>query len=235
MTTHPVASTTVLELPVRRLPLVYHVGRMDPAAKSKFSHEGASLSVSLDPDAWREIARGQVTGQTYQIQTGTSEPLTFIDAHALNHVQRAAIEAWALETGRAERSTVYRVETTDEDGEPQFMSFLDRHSAEIEVQGLDPLNEDGYPILTEHAIVLPTAAVFAKHGHPRVEPGFAADFLLLEFAEEAGSYTGVWWDDDHDPARLSCPRGGILPNQLAQLMVLLGEPEETFSELEPSP
>jgi hypothetical protein len=45
---------------------LYHVGSLNVENKRDHSYEGAGLSVSTHPDAWRKIARGHVTGDTYQ-------------------------------------------------------------------------------------------------------------------------------------------------------------------------
>lgn len=48
-------------LPVKTLKGLYHVGTLD-ASKKRDGYEGAGLSVSTHPDAWKRIAKGHVTG-----------------------------------------------------------------------------------------------------------------------------------------------------------------------------
>ena len=43
-------------LPTKRLKKVYHVGDIDLNKKSKNSLEGSGLSISLHPEAWKQIS-----------------------------------------------------------------------------------------------------------------------------------------------------------------------------------
>lgn len=55
-------------------------------------------------------------------------------------------------------------------------------------------------------------------------PASADDGLLILWARKQllpsrPDLVGIWWDEKHDPLALSCPRGGILPERLAEFEI----------------
>ena len=63
----------MVDVPVLRLPLVYHVGSLDPSRRGELhrtSQEGPCLSVSLCPGSWAEIARLGGSVQEHPSQPG---------------------------------------------------------------------------------------------------------------------------------------------------------------------
>ena len=74
-------------LPVKTLKGLFHVGTLD-ASKKRDGFEGAGLSVSTHPDAWKRIAKGHVTGDTY---SATKEGNRILDAHSLTKEHNAEI------------------------------------------------------------------------------------------------------------------------------------------------
>ena len=49
----------------------------------------------------------------------------------------------------------------------------------------------------------------------RCEPIMVADMLAMAYAEDVLRLDGVWWEDRHDPAALSAPRGAIFAARVA--------------------
>lgn len=193
-------------LPSRSFKTLWHVGTLDPTQKGQGSYEGAGLSVSLHPDAWRRIARGQVGGETWQL---TKADNRFLDAHRLSEPQRAMIEDWAVAQGHAERSTVYRVRHFDDELDSEVYSdFPSRERAEAEAEAY----EDDAQVEEIPGQLTATAKLRAATRNPNAVTN-VFDLILSLYAEEHG-YDGVWWNDRLDPSRYSAPRGVIVPSKL---------------------
>jgi hypothetical protein len=124
----PLPVSPLPPLPVRTFRRVYHIGSMDIAQKRPDSHEGRGLSISVDPDEWRLIGRGVVSGDLW---AGTRLGNRFLDFRGMNQAHRQMIADWAVENGYAIKGTVWRVSWyDDEDGDISFIDYTDRGQAE---------------------------------------------------------------------------------------------------------
>ena len=213
------------------LPEVFHAGTLRPADRtSRASLEAFMLSVSLDPEDWASIAR--CGGETHALHR---EDARYVDAMAMGGADMAEVMDWAVAAGHAQPAVIWRVWSWDDEGDTwRYLEFADREAAEHEIGPDRELDEDA-----------PTdsgARLEARRGHILTPSGMAAlerwhaptnaqDGALILWAREVAAgaddrIVGVWWNEDHDPEALSCPRGGIFPEKLAGFRIRsLAEPE----------
>jgi hypothetical protein len=203
--------SAVATLPVTRLDAVWHVGTLDPADKAAMyaaSYEGAGLSVSDCPAAWERIARlGGRPWWRLERPGGT-----FLDAHALDQAQRAAILDWGRQRGYVADRTVFEVVWHDDELERDVALWCDDAddaADEAEAAGADP---DDVETITVPAA---TTALRAAASQPASDqPEHALDLLLPVWAEHTTDLDGVWWHDLHDPATYTAPRGVIIASRV---------------------
>lgn len=228
--------------PVIEFPTVFHLGTMQPSDKGK-SHnanslEGAGLSVSIHPRAWRQIAR--LGGQPcWGLRAGQGTAIRFVDAHALTSEHLEQMYQWASKVGLV-HSTELAVLTwvaNDECGESPRQTMFDlncngaagrqaqwdRAQEELEEclagdEGASLQVKPGYGA---------TDLLAAKSGHrAKVPPLLVQDLVLAVYSDEVLSSElgvhGVWWADELDVGALSAPRGvihpGVLPSPNVQVI-----------------
>lgn len=213
----------MVDVPVLRLPLVYHVGSLDPSRRGELhrtSQEGLCLSVSLCPGSWAEIARlggsdlfalERAEGVFLDVLTALGDP-----------AMRDVIVRWS----EAEGLIVYREQWkawTFDDELDEWSHFLadSREAAEAEVDDFAS-GPDGGPAVELHMGYAATEELGRRLGSGPVDVAFALDFAAMLWARDAApahvghSFDGVWFDEEHAPEELSAPRGGIFPEAVAR-------------------
>lgn len=201
------ADSKPIRLPRVKLPKVYHVGSMDQTQKSGVSYEGNGLSVSLHPDEWREIARGQVSGDTWVLTKPTGN---FINAHKITGAGKRFVIAWGTEMGYLDLAVMYRVEWYDDEMEDTMSTlFPSYEEAAEEADYVDGTvtQVPGSPVATPK---LDQVIGF------KVDPMLAYDMVLTQYVESMTDADGIWWADQFDPSRLSAPRGVIFADRVNQ-------------------
>jgi len=193
-------------LPVKTLKGLYHVGTLD-ASKKRDGFEGAGLSVSTHPDAWKQIARGHVTGDTY---SATKEGNKFLDAHGLSDAHNEQIKQWALENDYlAQQETVTVCYYDDEMEDDLCSTFNSMADAEAEYdEELEHMD-----VSVDKGGIVPTDKLKKETRQNRIESTGVLEFVLPIFAEQQG-LDGVWWQDKLDVNRYSAPRGVIVPSKI---------------------
>lgn len=206
---------TTLPFPLRSICALRHVGTLNPADKSRGSHEGAGLSVSLHPDAWRVIARGQVRGDDWTLFKSDG---LFLDYHELSEVHIEQIAHWGVTNGYVERGTLYQATWFDDELDSELMSLhLTREQAGDECSDPDSIQE-----LPDRLV--PTAKLKARvNGDAPLV--LVPDLLATVFAEEVLSVDGVWWEDRLDVYAYSAPRGVISATKLPSWQISLARDE----------
>lgn len=193
------------KIPTKSFKQLYHVGSLDASKKREGSYEGAGLSVSTHPDAWRRIAKGFVTGDTYVLQKSGN---TFLNANNLNKSAKNTIQQWAVKSGLLEPSIVYRVSYYDDELESEVYSDYDSYEqAKLEA-------DDESDIKKIVGSYKPTDKLKTLTKNPRMTPTSVLDYVLPLYAEELG-YDGVWWQDTLDIGKFSAPRGVIVPSKIS--------------------
>lgn len=195
-----------MDLPVLEIERVAHVGAMDLTLKTQGSYEGAGLSVSLHPSSWASIARLGEDG--YILERPGAR---FIDRLALTKLQIADIVQWGRDEGLVSDGETWKVSYYDaEDEARRSFTVGSREAAEAEAEILERPRITG-PMRTPMAT--PELLSRSMHGRTDASPDLVFDLTLVALAESLG-YDGVWWRERHDPARLSAPRGVIVPGMV---------------------
>ena len=193
-------------LPVKTLKGLYHVGTLD-ASKKRDGFEGAGISVSTHPNAWKQIARGHVTGDTH---SATKEGNKFLDAHSLSDSHNEQIKQWALKNDYlAQQETVTVCYYDDEMEDDLCSTFNSMADAEAEYdEELEYMD-----VTVEKGGIVPTDKLKKETRQNRIESTGVLEFVLPIFAEQQG-LDGVWWQDKLDVQRYSAPRGVIVPSKI---------------------
>jgi len=193
-------------LPVKTLKGLYHVGTLD-ASKKRDGFEGAGISVSTHPNAWKQIARGHVTGDTH---SATKEGNKFLDAHSLSDAHNEQIKQWALKNDYlAQQETVTVCYYDDEMEDDLCSTFNSMADAEAEYdEELEYMD-----VTVEKGGIVPTDKLKKETRQNRIESTGVLEFVLPIFAEQQG-LDGVWWQDKLDVQRYSAPRGVIVPSKI---------------------
>lgn len=173
------------------------------------SYEGGAqgLSVSVHPDDWVRIAR--LGGSpTHWLERGDGRDWKLLDAHAIDQDDRAEIGQWALDNGLAETKDRFEMTYYDDELECEMTtSFTSRWEAGEEADSNEWELRDGTEPQVEHVEQLVATRRLAEiHGSDQYVGRPAFDLILPVVAVQRGD-DGVWWDDRHDPGRLSAPRG----------------------------
>lgn len=192
--------------PVLHADTVYHQGALvsRPGRAGRYSLEGPTISVSVDPAAWRRIAR--LDGNLFEIRLNGNPVL---DMLALNEPEyantRAKIRAFALEEGLATEGVVFRCDGYFED-EPVFSLHETYDDALMEA-------DDDPDAVSEVPQLVGTEALAQACNVAKVDLSLVNDFATIVFAEKVLGLAGVWWSEEFDPVALSAPRGGIFHSE----------------------
>lgn len=212
-------------LPMLMFDVTYHVGHMEGRTRQqgRHSYEGAGLSVSLHPDAWRRIGRAQVDGPTWALQAcrdGVVRPTELIDMHAClqdGNLRHSVIE-WATAEGLLKTQVVFRYDWYDDElGDNFYASFPTLEEALIEADG------DEAAVTTVSGVIA-TPALAEAANQRDITPTLALEHAMLCYLERHSDADGVWWADELDPARLSAPRGATFQSRLDRFIVTNAEP-----------
>lgn len=202
-----------LRLPTRRFRGLLHVGDLrKPPPKRSSSWEGPGLSVSLAPDAWREIAR--VGGCTWVLRRGDRHAGALVDFHALGPRRKAVLVEMAEAQDLGRRATIWQHCVYDDElGDERCSEFATRRAAEAEQADY----EEGE--VRQGEGFRPSAKLQARWKRRfsrRLPTGdLAREQAILAVLEGQKRWDGVWWADRYDPVGLSAPRGLIFENAQA--------------------
>ncbi|MFC5505360.1 hypothetical protein [Bosea massiliensis] len=196
---------TAIQWPLRTIKRAYHVGTLNPSDKRRGSQEGAGLSISQHPEAWRQIARGLVHGDDWVVRSTSGA--TFLDVYKLSDAHKAIIREWALGEGLATSSPIFEVSYYDDELEDDLrFTATNRAEAEAEAEEVD-----GEVTVIDG--LLATEALQALSFGP-CEPIMVMDMVAIAYADLVLELDGAWWSDRLDPIRLSAPRGVIFKRRL---------------------
>lgn len=189
-----------ISMPIRKISKVYHVGNMNIEDKSNFSLEGSGLSVSKNPEEWRQIAR--LGNSDLYLLNNTNG--IFLDAYKLNKNQKNIIINWGVEREYVEPTETYRVLY----GDGSYMEFEDLEKAKYEAG-------DEYKIKRiKIGGLKSTNKLKTETKQSRIDVSQTFDLLLTIFVEKTTNYDGIWWNDRLDVLDYSAPRGVIFNSKL---------------------
>lgn len=202
MSHHPIE---VPSWPSRKLKQAYHVGTMNHADKRRGSQEGAGLSISKHPDAWRQIAPSFVSGDDWVVRP--QKAAHFLDIHKLKQPHRAVIETWGIEKGLTEMAPIFELTYFDDEFEQDFTCLFTN-----EQDAIAESDECGGQVTPVQGLVASDALKAISLND--CEPVLVHDMLTIAYAELALHLTRCWWTDRLDIERLSAPRGVIFQSQI---------------------
>ena len=201
---------------------VFHIGSFDPTLKgqthNRTSLEGNGLSVSVEPEAWRDIAR--LGGEpTWGLRS--PEAALFLDVHRLRRKHWTAVTTWAAEQGLVAPTEVIEVSWFDDEADQRRMMEFDgedpkeRAAAQAEFEYFD----GGDPQQRSFASFKATPAMTARIGF-EVAIALVKDLALTLYIEDvlfdSQAVHGAWWEDELNVFALSAPRGVIHARALAR-------------------
>lgn len=237
-------------IPIRNFNEVYHVGTLDIRDRGLYSLEGNTLSVSIHPDDWIDIAR---LGQT-QLYMSACGIVRMLDAlECLGNINfMDEVYKWGLDNHLIDENTVYDCWFTNEDEHRYFrFSSLEEMNKSIGKDNLIHLETHGFDeahvrSLIESKLeeiendgdageiyvsVSRKAYLFSKEIADKNRCSGITDnvpyALLAMYADvnlkEKHNLHGLWVNNIYDPCRLSCPAGGIFLSAI---------PSMNFTEVE---
>ena len=204
------------QMPIKNLDGLYHVGSLDASKKGSFSYEGAGLSVTTHPDAWRKIAKGQVSGDTYSVSKASN---SFLDTNKLNSSHKEQMKKWAIKNDLLKQQETVTVSWYDDEME-DTLSQTFNSMADAKAEYGDEWDE--YDIDIDKGGIVPTDKLKQATGQSRIEATGVLEYILPLYAETLG-LDGVWWQDQLDTSKLSAPRGVILPSKVKTFKFTVNE------------
>lgn len=194
---------------------VFHIGTLDPNMKFKThnatSLEGNGLSVSVDPDAWRSIARLS----EHPTWSMTCRPAAcFVDIHALTEAHWTNVLGWATDNGLVSPTEAIEVSWYDSEADQRVFTLFDAtkpREAERAQAEYEDLVDSESEMKTSFSWMA-TPEMNERIGF-KVDLGLVKDLALTMYCEDVlfdrEGVHGVWWEDDLNPGAYSAPRGVI--------------------------
>lgn len=208
---------------------LFHIGSLNAADKgtthNRVSQEGNGLSVSLDPDAWMQIAK--LGGNPIWVLRPTANN-SFVDAHSLSESHWAMVMGWAQTQGLANPTEIIEVSWYDSEEDTRHAFHFDAsvpgelERAQSELEDME--EQDGK--LIRFSGWQTTPALNDRIGFS-VSASMVKDMALTLYVEdvlfEAQGTQGVWWEDMLDVGAYSAPRGVIHHRTQASWVPTLAE------------
>lgn len=197
------------------LPAVYHVGNLDEDRTVPYtSQEGGELSVSVHPDVWERIIRGDgiathETLHTYELTNGDAK-FYYVDPTAELEAERA----WCLDAGYIAEVTGYRVTFTDENGDERYLKVKDEETAQSEAASRQTQYTEE-PILTLTTKGADYWSKAFRQAPEHASPVLIEGLLPIWYASHL-NVDGVWWAEQLAPENRSAPRGCIFQDRLGR-------------------
>lgn len=206
--------TAAPAVPTVTFPRLWHVGNLVVEMKRRGSLEGACLSVSRHPAAWREISDGLVNGPCWSIDASR---MPMLDALALDDALKDLIMAWGVEEGLAVPAILWRASHFDDElDDVVTMTFDDRNDAicQLDLDEEDPAYDERIAQDVEEIREHRSTALLnerTRYDGELLGDRNVLDMLLPLWAEANTELHGVWWNERLDPPAYSAPRGGMIP------------------------
>lgn len=176
---------------------------MDVKNRTSHNFEGKGLSISFHPDAWRRIARGQVSGSTYCLtrHDGKFAVMKSEDIEIL--------KLWGLNKGLVTQENSYSYTYWDDDLDRELVDYFDSMNEALDSWECDESDIEKTTIL-KPTIKLKTALAPIKIcEHDPYQYLFG-----LYIKEHHPELDGVWFDHILDVAALSAPAGLIFDDKV---------------------
>lgn len=194
-------------LALQHLDQVWHIGSLNPADRGCHGHsfEGTGLSISVNPDAWEQIAKlGGLLWWELKRPHGA-----FLDYLALTEQQLAELTLWGVREGWLVMRQQWELSWLDSEDNERRMCYFDS----LEKAQYERDEEDDTVSLKEVVRPCPTKAMDDRLGF-KADVGSALDLAATFWVEDMTSLDGVWWAEYLRPSSLSAPRGVIVRRAL---------------------
>lgn len=205
------ANTTangIAGVPVVSFDVCWHLGSLSTPPKKVESLEGACLSASHCPDAWRRIAK--LGGNPlWELRLSGAR---YLDYHKLSDAQHRDLVAQAVAFGLLARKKLWRVWSYDDEFDHDV--FMECDSEEEALDEISAAEEESCRVEPVESVKT-VSRLTTLFGHPKHTGTLAEEYGIMALAELAG-LDGVWWNDTFDPSGYSAPRIGIFRKALAQ-------------------
>jgi hypothetical protein len=204
-------------VPTVTFPRLWHVGSLVADMKRRGSLEGACLSVSRHPAAWREISDGMVGGPCWSMD---ASHMPMLDALALDDALKEAIMAWGVGEGLAAPAVLWRTSSFDDElDDVMTMTFDDRNDAicQLDLDEEDPAYEERVAQDVEEVREHRSTALLnerTRYDGELLGDRSVLDMLLPLWTEANTELHGVWWNERLDPPAYSAPRGGLIATRV---------------------
>ncbi|SOC30569.1 hypothetical protein [Thalassospira xiamenensis] len=227
-----------MQVSVRHIPVVFHVGTMDAKNKGAnyaSSWEGDGLSVSVTPNIWDEIAK---LGGAPVHQLACADAI-FLDMTTVDADMWGAGTTYAMSKGLVDWAAVFVAREIDCETE-QFRETCFATEAEA-WEHLEMEVDQGFEDLVRSArrlTLTPAGAKRARFTGDALESaaGFIADDFAISFWAEdelrkhVPELVGCWWNERLDVDSLSAPRGVIFNDSLSRFDSSLADRTEVDDE-----
>jgi hypothetical protein len=192
-----------MDFPIKQFSNLFHIGTLDSSQKKSESFEGAGLSVTTVPDAWRRIT--PLPGWKYSLAKAEAK---FLDMHKMKKAHKDEIKSWGVNNGYIAYEDVYRVSWYDDEMEMTLCSdYRSREKADEEADGEKPVRK--------RKDIVSTEKMNQRVMYREATASLALDLLATIYSEDVLGFDGVWWQDKLDVSRYSAPRGTIFADKLA--------------------
>lgn len=198
----------------------FHVGNLNSDDKGSLhqkSLEGNGLSISLNPEEWRAIAK-LGDAPVWHIESPKDKSIRLIDAHLLTEEHKQLVHEWGTQNGYSQKTQATKISWDDEEIPGRSYILID-HSARKEGQQsvADEINwyleeYEESDVKAEESWMNQATAKFSRRQGFEVDVSIFEDLLLASYVEdELSKYgiSGVWWSDELDVHNYSAPRGVI--------------------------
>ena len=194
-----------MALPLLSLNDVTHIGTLNPADKGHFSWEGNGVSVSLDADAWEQIASLGGYPRWHLQRDGGS----FVSFWELSDFDRETVCAWGVAANLVIRTRKYVFSYRDDELDDEMAVLCESYRQALDEAGSMEVGTDAISV---REVVVATPRMREIMNMDSGDDAF--DHLLgLYVAATSPEVDGVWWEDGYGP--MSVPRGVILPHRVA--------------------
>lgn len=208
---------------IKEVTHIGHLGADDEMLAQKSSDDGPGISVSTDPDTWRQVAG--LNGEEVSLYCPSAH---WVDAMALTPEDRRDIERWALMNRIISPCTHWVVNYFDEETE-EFIEFRTRHRDEAAGRIGRTVEEEIAAAATGNAAC---DVVDGYQLRPNAlkklvrwpDPLRWEDAIVLLYVREVVMVktplvVGIWWDEAYSCEDRSAPRGTIFPEALGAFEV----------------
>ena len=179
---------------------IYHIGTMNIKDRSsRESHEGKSLSVSTEPNAWAKINKGFTGGDLWLLNKKNNK---FVDMVKIDNDIWDQLYSWGEQSGYFKQQTMYKYCYYDDEMDDTLCQEFDTYEEAL-AEVIDDDEKDNIEKVS--GAYIPTEKFKKETGTV-----FHKDLIVAIYCINKNiNVDGLWWDEKLDILRYSAPRGNI--------------------------